>query len=476
MRITIFMLCVSLLVFSACSVFAPQQQYGMGIETHIVNQYEFEDVYFQHAGSSIQGASPSVVPPTVLDASGNPDADLRELFRLHTVVANTGRADGLAAVYVTGYDPNLFVVSPLGPYRMNRGVRSCWQWTVGVSDNRWDGYIACLREEDMFGVGVAWDDDNTALRLDTRDVNAANLLNQIPRLWREEPTTFFDGIGLFEHLDISCNLGGERTEGLFGFGGASSGCSFNLNIPTSFLNRPSRGALTTALYGAMVRDCSNGCILVPSPLQTQDYIGGDTELTPGGERLNLDIGVWVDRNRWPENYNDHDQLFQVSTCSLYTTYITPSVCIDPTPGADSICRGVRNSLEQNQGAPVRISRIDQVNQGPRVVFTFHVENVGDGRIFHPGGIDMCSPATPDMLSREMRDVAVVTDARLIGTLDRLDCGDDVIRFRDGRGQITCSVDLNRLSLSAGAYQSALNVEIGYLYREQQAVSSTITRI
>ena len=202
-------------------------------------------------------------------------------------------------------------------------------------------------------------------------------------------------------------------------------------------------------------------------------------MTPGGERVNLDIGVWVDRNRWPENYNDHQQLFQVSTCSLYTTYLTPSVCIDPTPAQNrdsKPCVAGNIPLEQNQGAPIRVSRIDQVSQGSRVMFTIHVEDVGGGRVFGPGAIDMCSPATPDVLSREHYDIVNVVDARLIGTTERLDCGTDEIRLREGRGRINCFYNLNPVSVSAGAYQTALNIELAYLYRSTQTVHASIHRI
>ncbi len=469
------LLILVLLVFLAgCMPSASQRGAGPGIETIIINQHEFRDVYFPYRGS----ARPT--PESVQESVSNPSADLYEAFRLQLVVANTGRADGIAAIYITGYDPNLFVVHPFGPFTMDLGARSCWQGTAGRIDNQWDAYIACINERDMIGIGVQWGDERS-LRLDTRDVNIGELLGRIPELWGGESSRalhFFDRV--FGPVNLNCNWQGSRPEGDISIGGSSSGCSFSFRYPHEYLNRPSRGTLTLAHYAALVRDCKNGCILVPSALLAQDYLGGNTDQTPGGERVNIDVGVWVDRNRWPENYLRHDQLFQVSTCALYTTYLTPSVCIDPTPAvsaADKACVAGRIPLEQNQGAPIRVSRIDQVSQGPRIMFTIHVENVGGGRVFSPGAIDMCSPATPSVFSRELIDIVKVIDARLIGTTEALDCGTTgQIRLRDGRGQINCFYELTPQSVRAGAYQTALNLELGYLYRTTQTVQSTIHRI
>lgn len=481
MRSVTLVLCFFLIFLAACSSFAPRQAPGNGVQTIITNANEFRDIYFPYQTSTVDGRpviQQRPTPESVRASVANPNADLYELFRLQMTVANTGRADALAAIYITGYDPNLFVVHPLGPFVRNGEPRSCWQWMVNVNNGEYAGYAACVREEDVFGLGVTWGDDRS-VRADGLNVNANDYLNRLLSWMRDEPTNFEDPTGLFSSLNFNCNAGGNPvTSSGVRIGGVSSGCQISFGVPDRFLNRPSRGSLTLAQYAAGMRNCANGCTLVPSPLLPEQYIGGNTEWTPGGEMMNIDFGVWVDRNRWPENYNDHNQLFQVTTCSLYTTYITPSVCIDPTPGQNvdsKPCVAGRIDLERHQGAPLRISRIDQVSQGPRVMFTFHVEDTMGGRLFYPGAIDFCSPASPDVLSREFRDMAVVVDARILGSSEGLDCRDGLIRLQNGRGQITCSYDLNPLSMSVGAFQTALNVEIAYLYRTQQTIHSSIHR-
>lgn len=482
MRPVVFALCVCLALLSACQGFTSQPPAGSGVQTHLLNHYEFQQVYFPHRTQVLDdqpvGGVPRSLPEGAQEMVHNPNADLHELFRFQTVVANTGRADAVAAVYVTGYDPNLFIVHPLGPFVRTHEARSCWQWMAHVREGDYSGYAACVREEDMFGLGVSWG-DSRSVRFDGFNVNAERYLSRLASWIRNEETNFEDPTGLFQDLIFNCNVGEQELRGAgLRIGSASVGCLVSFGVPDSFLNRPSRGGLALAQYAASIRNCANGCTVVPSPLLPEQYLGGDTDWTPGGERVNLDFGVWLDRNRWPDNYNDHDQLFQFTTCSLYTTYVTPSVCIDPTPGLNrdsKPCVAGNIQIEQHQGAPLRVTRIDQASQGPRVMFTIHVENEQSGTVFYPGAIDFCAPVSPDSLSREFRDLAVVMDARVLGSSERLDCRDNLIRMKQGRGQITCAYDLNPTSASAGAFQTVLNLEIAYLYRTQQTVRTSIHR-
>jgi hypothetical protein len=452
--------CIFLLVLAGCS--GGQQQSGSGVQVSVMNMAELQDIYAPIGGIGAQGLSDT---PGVYMVN-NEQYSL--VSNMNVMVHNKGYADSIAALYVTGYDPNLFYVAPSGPFYRQEGTRFCYKDIILESQLDYSVSAICALENEVYVGGGFTQSGNTS------EVSVDLWLDSVAERLQNSDSAFWSTFGSFTRgAQISCDFQRESK------GRVDHRCSFTTSF-LDFLNRQqSRGLLLLALYGEDVRNCKNGCTLVPSPRLPRNYIAGNTADFPGGEMYNIDYGIYLNELRWPSNYNTHEQLFQISACYLYTTYATPIVCIDPTPTSSDgdVCRPGVQQINHGQPAPLSITKIDQVNQGPRVMFTIHVQNQLSGTPFNPGAIDFCAPGAPEVYNRELRNVAKVIDARVIGELGSLDCRDGTIRLDNrGQGQISCFYDLPEHAGARGAYQTSLNIEIGYLYRNIQTIQATIHRI
>ena len=460
---------MAFLVLLLASCAPSPQASGSGVQTSVMNRGELADIY---------------VPLNPFSVSPHDQMETRQfdtgrhirIADMNLLVHNRGYSDSLVALYVTGYDPNLFTVRPHGPFVLQEGSRYCYRDVIIESLYDYSVFATCAIRDDVYvGGGFSQDGDDTVLDLSGYGLNIGKWLDKAFELLTSRESSFFESFNdRIGGIHIDCQIPIARGEG----SSLSSRCSLTSDF-IDFLNRPdTRGSLLLALYGPDVSNCQNNCVLVPSPRLPRNFLSGDKSDYPGGEMYTVDYGIYLNENRWPSNYFEHDQLFQISACYLYTTYATPVVCIDAAPqNSDAaICRPGVQQINHGQPAPLRISHIDQVNQGPRVMFTIHVENTMGGRVFNPGAIDFCAPGSPEVYSRELRDVAKVIDARVIGDSRSLDCRDGTIRMQNNRGQITCFYDIPAQAYRSGAYQTSLNIEIGYLYRDIQTVQTTIHRI
>lgn len=468
-RVALIALLAFAFVLSGC---VSSQSAGQGVEVSVLNRADLSDVYIPFdeplpSTSNIRGELES------LNQGGDRFVKVSDMSLL---VHNRGYADSLVALYVTGYDPNLFAVLPTGPFRMNPEAGYCYKDIVLQDDFDYSVYALCAAGEDlMVGGGLSRQAGAETASVSAYNANVGDWLSELSqRLGAEEDNLFSRYGSLLNGITIDCDIPVSEGET-----SRSTSCRLSSQFLDFVTRRSSRGSLLLAWFGGDVRDCGNGCTLVPAPQMPRSYIAGDTEQFPGGEGLYVDYNVFLNRDRWPANLNDHDQLFQISACYLYTTYATPIVCVDPTPQSSDgdVCRPGVQEMGRGQPAPLAITSVEQTNQGPRVMFTIKVRNELGGRVFHPGAIDFCAPGAPNTYSRELKDVAKVIDARVLGELEPLDCRDGTIRLDErGQGQINCFMDIPREAYNRGAYQTTLNIEIGYLYRDLQTVQSSIHRI
>ncbi len=464
MRPSLFAL-AALLVLAGCSSVLPTgtgSGSGVGVVTTIANAPSITDAYFT------LNSKPGQTLPQQLQSLGQ--GDPVHLFDMNLVVHDEGYADSLTALYISGYDPSLFAVVPLGPYLAQSKTRYCYRDVTLESDSTWSANVLCEAGDQVYLGGGYTSGSNGGFSVSAYNANVAKYLDSLVSLIKGGQTSVFEKYGLFQNMSVTCSA---PTSGSSQY---QKGCRISSPLGAFYYNRASQGALALALYGDSVRNCQNGCILVPSPRLPDQFLSGNTAQYPGGEAANVDLGVYMDRSRWPANLNDHQQLFQVTACSLYTTYATPTVCIDPNPATSDgeVCRpGILKM--QSQPAPVSITSIDEVNQGPRVMFTIHVKNEGSGTVFDPGSIDYCAPSAPDSMASQRRNEAKIVDARVLGSLKAMDCRDGIIHFVNGQGQVTCFYDLPPESIGRPAYQTTVSFEIAYIYRNIQTVETTIHR-
>ncbi len=403
------------------------------------------------------------------------EEDFVKVSEMNLLVENRGYADSLVALYVTGYDPNLFAVIPSGPYMLQDRPGYCYKDIRMQGSREYSVHALCAASDEVtLGGGISRSGGSETVSAQAYGLQVGDWLRDLEKRITGEEDGFFDRFGsLFNGINVVCDSTSSADTS------RSTSCRVSSDFLEFVSQRSTRGSLLLAWYGGDVRNCGNGCTLVPSPRFQENFLRGDSEYTPGGEAYNVQYDVFLNRDRWPANLNDHEQLFQVSACYLYTTYATPTVCIDATPHASDggVCRPGVQEIGHGQPAPVRITNIEQQNQGPRVMFTINVQNQLDGRVFHPGAIDFCAPGAPDTYSRELRDVAKVIDARVLGEMEPLDCRDGTIRLNErGQGSINCFMDIPPEAYGSGPYQTSLNIEIGYLYRDMQTVRSSIHRI
>lgn len=443
----------------------PSQGGGDGVRVSILNHAELQNVYI-----------PFDRPIGGDQLLSGRDGDFVKISELNLLVHNAGYADSLVALYVTGFDPNLFAVLPTGPYVLQGAPHRCYKDIQLSRGGDYSIQALCAASDELtLGGGISRSGTGTRYDAAAYGTQITDWLGGIERRIRGSEESFIERFGnMFGGLGLECSLT-NPTEGK-----ASGSCRLSSQLLDFFSQRSSRGSMLLMWYGSDVRNCGNDCTVVPSSrFGANSFLRGDSEYYAGGEALNVDYNIYLNRARWPANLNDHEQLFQVSACYLYTTYATPVVCISPSGRSDGseVCSPGVQQIGHGQPAPVRITNIAQQNQGSRVMFTIFVENQLNGRVFHPGGVDFCAPGAPSSYRRELIDVAKVIDARVLGELEALDCRDGTIRLDDrGRGQISCFMDIPEQAYNRGAYQTTLNVEIGYLYREQQSVRSVISRI
>jgi len=208
----------------------------------------------------------------------------------------------------------------------------------------------------------------------------------------------------------------------------------------------------------------------------QFFLAPDNYDYPGGESTVISFPGEV--KSWPTGLDHTDVSFLFTTCYAYTTYATPTVCIDPDPFSqnEKACYAGQIDMKSTQGAPVAITSISQENSPKSVIFTIQVRNVGPGKVINPLHLELCSPYYPGRLGLEDLDVVFVGDIRMSGSDKRLRCSPDnnAIRLRDGRGQITCTYDLE-YATAKSAYKAPLIIELWYGYSETQRRDVRIKR-
>ena len=195
-------------------------------------------------------------------------------------------------------------------------------------------------------------------------------------------------------------------------------------------------------------------------------INGNNNNYYGGERVNIDFSGWVDN--LPEGMSNYEPPFQVTSCYLYATVATPSVCVDPNPYSNQrkACVPVRSqSVGGGQGAPVAITRIDQETTTKKIFFTIYIKNVGPGTIYDYYSINKCSPYYNNLISTLDVNTVYIEDIRLSGVQLKCTPGRKVRLMEDGSGIVSCEFDMAWTD-QISAYETPLFIELGYAYRQE----------
>ena len=411
-RAAIAVLLVIALSLTACGGFSSRPK---NIDTKYYQGYK---------GVEMQ-LSPSL-PPDRLYYYGDSEDNT---FDISVEVSNKGASWSRGGIFVSGYDPQMIDIEGIRPDPAKS--RAC-QLNIGnIGFGSFGGVLRC----DDFQIGVGGGNIQA---------NAKNL--------------FCPGGALDGKMDLKKMFGGNScVDFSYQKNGDNQHVSINFGdgLDVDYANH---GRLLIYLLQNLEFERTFG----------KDYLlAGNNYDFPGGETKYVTFRGIV--SNWPPGLDKTDQTFLVTNCYLYSTYAAPVVCIDPSPFSENqkVCRPKPYTGTSGQGAPVAVTYIEQENTPRQAVFTIHIKNVGGGRVYDPGTLEICSPYSPVRVSNNELNVVYVGDIRVSGDLQRLDCTpNDFVRLdpKTGEGIVTCSYDIPFSGLKS-AYEAPLVVELWYGYEK-----------
>ncbi|MFH1400098.1 MAG: hypothetical protein ABIH41_01135, partial [Nanoarchaeota archaeon] len=381
-------------------------------------------------------------PPSVRNPIPSDDYGL--IFNLE--LQNKGSADSLVGVYVSGYDPNFIQLykegQPIVPedagFRIpcNFGVGSI---IGGILSGRADCDFGRWGE---YGCGYVGGEGVKDQSVCDAQVNLGDVFN-------------IDGLDLQMNVRYDSSTGRFMVEGM-GQGAGVSGYYYDDDINNGRRAIMYISSLHIAMFDRNFINEGKGW---------QRVLMGDRKTWPGGQVDYVNFEGKV--KEWPRGLEQTEQIFQFTSCYIYTSYADPMICVDPAP--DSIGRKVCTprtvTFPRGQGAPVAITKIEQESAGSRVIFTIYVENKGGGMVYHPLALDKCNPWEKGRVTEADLNYVFLGDIRLIGDQDLVRCHPEsrIIKLQDGRGQITCEYPIQFHQKSA--YQVPLVVALYYGYSD-----------
>jgi hypothetical protein len=98
------------------------------------------------------------------------------------------------------------------------------------------------------------------------------------------------------------------------------------------------------------------------------YLEGDNRDFPGGNFEVLYFPSFV--YDLPEGVENYNPTFLVKACYDYVTIASPVMCIDPQPhsNAEKVCTPHTVHLSGGQGAPVAVTKVEQISSPSKIVF------------------------------------------------------------------------------------------------------------
>lgn len=342
---------------------------------------------------------------------------------------NKGASDSYGALYIHGYDPNIISVAGDMAY-MPRGS------FFRISGNTQSGYTIELGGQ---GIYLGYRGGGTS-------PNSRFSVNQNNR-----PVYF--GLGAFTDQ------------------GGVTGVNFQINQPGRIgfsLGHNSLDRLRTS--------CGNNIC----GFRTIFALPGDTAETPGGGIEVFEFPSYI--FGLPPSLESFKQPIAITACYDYVTRATAMMCIDPNPNNNirKVCRAGGVSLSSGQGAPLAITRIDQIAANKKSVFTIHVKHNKKDQtsvIYDWQQLYKCNPNSGSIVKATDLNVAYVGYIALSGRPDLIECTpqDGKIRLDEsGNGQITCTAFSDNNVESA--YEAPLEIELWYGYSKTIQKNINIRRI
>ncbi|MEK6963581.1 MAG: hypothetical protein AABX70_04085 [Nanoarchaeota archaeon] len=382
---------------------------------------------------------------TTLEHKGDVDIGVK--------VWNKGTSFVRGAVYLSGYDPKIISfegqddnVGKLQTYK------DCTLNLDRLGFGLLSGNFQC-QSIDLGSLGKV----NLGLAVNKQgqvafDLGGLNLDTALDKLFK---TNLFERTALFGKTDIS-------------FSKNDAGTRFDLtfNNPDLDVAYSSRGRLFLAAFSFIDFTMNGKGVEFLLPPSIADYPGTNAQY------FNFHGVV----HGLPLGQPSADQTILVKTCYLYSTYSSPSVCIDPDPSSATkkVCTPTRYSSSSGQGAPVAITSISEETTPTKIYFNIDIENIGGGQLYDPGYIQRCNPYYPLPVTDNDLDTVLV-GAAYIGK-QRLTCDPPMaVRLFQKKGRVRCYYDLKDAFTSKTGYQTPLTLELWYGYSTSMQKTINIKR-
>jgi hypothetical protein len=191
-------------------------------------------------------------------------------------------------------------------------------------------------------------------------------------------------------------------------------------------------------------------------------IEGKDEFDPAG-----DMSQTVEITDFSVNAPTHKEILpqrlNIIGCYDYVSYGSYEVCVDPDPYnrriENKVCQG-GNFAAGAQGHPVAVTSIEEKVSKNDIRFNLRISNVGNGVVYDRS---LSPEACAYDLDRARLNIIDVMKVELSGI--RLECEpNNPVRMHEGSSTMVSCVCENCVNLDQGAYETVLNVELGYGYR------------
>ena len=169
----------------------------------------------------------------------------------------------------------------------------------------------------------------------------------------------------------------------------------------------------------------------------------------------------------------------VTSCYVYQTIASTSVCIDPDPFGVSqrakACTPANSQMSGGQGAPIAVTSIE-VSPAPRKTrFRFNVENAGRGVVYNRRALGNCNPFSATGLS--ITDIGIIHVDSVKARGVELNCvyadkNEHTIRLESGKGVLICEVDESE---SIAAFTTPLTLQLSYGYSSTVSTMIDVVR-
>ncbi len=153
-----------------------------------------------------------------------------------------------------------------------------------------------------------------------------------------------------------------------------------------------------------------------------------------------------------------------TVCYNYETTASPVVCMDPNPfgtfSGDRACDIRDVSTTGGQGAPVAVTKIEQLPMKGSTQLKIYVKNVGKGKVIHSDKLQTCTQVgAQDYNYINKLDWYTVT----IGGTDLSDCKPASVRLTNNEGIIICKHTFSDSNIQA--FTTPVTIKLGYSYIE-----------